>query len=192
MTTILAGHVQLQDQADQAREQLQRAGFKAEQISTFFVNQSGQHDMAGGGVVVEESTGTDAVPTGVGEGIAVGAAIGAVGGVIAGPVGPAVGALVGAHIGSLFGLSKMKEAGERDDNGGNIIAPRLAGMLVAVAVPSSADEPRAIEVFKRLGVHHVERAEGTISFGDWTDFNPMSLPVLLDPPASAPPHSSSS
>ncbi len=180
MTTILAGHVQLQDQANLAREALLRAGFKDEQISTFFVNQAGQHDMESGGVAVEESTGTDAVPAGAGEGMAIGAAIGAAGAVIAGPVGPAVGALVGAHIGSLFGLAKMKEAGERDDDGGNLKTPRLAGMLVAVAVPASADEPRAIEVFKQLGVHHLERAEGTIRNGDWADFNPLSVPVLID------------
>jgi hypothetical protein len=186
MTTILAGHVQLQDQADQAREELLRAGFKGEQISTFFVNQPGQHDTTGGNVVAEESTGTDEVPEGAGEGMVVGAAIGAAGGVIAGPVGPALGALVGAHIGSLFSFSKMKEAGEKDEDGGNVVAPRLSGMLVAVAVPASTDEPRAIEVFKRLGVHHLERAEGTISNGDWSDFNPLSVPVLLDPPPQAP------
>ncbi len=179
MSTILAGHVQLQDQANLAREELLRAGFEGDQISTFFVNQPGQHDIGTGQLHTTVSNGTDEVPVGASKGMAIGAAVGAVGGVVAGPVGPAVGALVGAHVGSLFGFSKMKEAGERDEEGGNAVAPRLAGMLVAVAVPSAGDEPRVIEVFKRLGVHHVERAEGTISHGDWADFDPLSPPVLL-------------
>lgn len=183
MSTILAGHVQLQDQASLAREELLQAGFKADQISTFFVNQAGQHDTAAPVAAVTTSTGTDDVPVGVGEGMAVGSAVGAAVGaataVVTGPVGPVVGALVGAHVGSLFGFSKMKEAGELDAEGGNTVTPRLPGMLVAVSVDKTGDETLAIDVFKRLGVHHIERAQGIIRNSDWGDFNPLSLPALV-------------
>ncbi len=183
MTTILAGHVLLQDQAAQACAQLQRAGFREDQISTFFVNQPGQHDLVAVGATSGESPGAKETPLAVGEGVAVGGAVGAavgVAGVVAlGPVGPVLGALVGAHVGSLFSLSKMKEAGEPEKGGGNQRMPRLSGMLVAVAVAGAGEEPLAMDVFRTLGIHHLERAEGSIIGGDWVDFDPLSLPVLV-------------
>ncbi|MES2153090.1 MAG: hypothetical protein V4508_25200 [Pseudomonadota bacterium] len=183
MSTILAGHVQLQDDAKSVRDALLRVGFRDDQISTFFVNQPGQHDMTPYGGDYMESPGAKQAPVGIGEGIAVGgavgAAVGAVSSIVAGPIGPVVGALVGAHVGSLYSFSKMKEAGDQEADGSNQKRPRLSGMLVAVALPVKSDQPRAMDVFSRLGVHHLELAEGTILGGDWVDFNPLSLPVLL-------------
>ena len=34
----------------------------------------------------------------------------------------------------------------------------------------------AVDILQRLGAHNMERAEGSILAGDWTDFNPNSLP----------------
>lgn len=31
----------------------------------------------------------------------------------------------------------------------------------------------------RLGAHHIEKAEGTIRDGDWTDFDPLSWPQMV-------------
>lgn len=45
MSTIIAGHFQLQDEIDRARGELAGAGFAEDRISAFFVNQPGQHDM---------------------------------------------------------------------------------------------------------------------------------------------------
>jgi hypothetical protein len=152
MSTIIAAHFQLQDDIDQARRALAGAGFPEDGISSLV------EGAATGGVV--------------------GAALGAATIPVTGPLGPVVGGLVGAHVGSLFSLSKMKEAGEGGEGEAeNLRTPRKPGMLIAVALGQPADEGRALEVLRRLGAHQIERAEGTIAGGDWTDFDPTSTPV---------------
>jgi hypothetical protein len=185
MSTIVAGHFQLQDQVEQARNELMRAGFPEDRISAFYLNQPGQHDISpiGGDRILspgaEESP--EGVVAGAATGGAVGAAIGLATSVVTGPAGPAIGGLVGAHVGSLYSLSKMKERGEGEEggHGENLYEPRKAGMLVAVALDLPEEEDRALEVLHRLGSDHIERAHGTIRNGDWTDFDPLSLPVLI-------------
>ncbi|MEO7494533.1 MAG: hypothetical protein ABIT83_16140 [Massilia sp.] len=185
MSTIVAGHFQLQDEVELARRELMNAGFPEQHISSFFLNQPGQHDMTPIGGDHLHSAGAKETPTGVVEGSATGGAIGlAVGAatsVVTGPAGPVVGALLGAHVGSLYSLSKMKEAGESEEGGDgeNYSEPRKAGMLVAVALDDPAEEGRALEVLRDLGAHHLERAQGTIVDGDWTDFDPLSMPCLI-------------
>jgi hypothetical protein len=183
MSTIIAGHFQLQDEVDNARRELVGAGFADERISAFFVNQPGQHDMTLIGGDHLHSAGAKETPEGVLEGAAaggaVGLAIGAATSVVTGPVGPIVGGLVGAHVGSLFSFSKMKEKGESEEGGENIAEPRKPGMLVAVALADPAEEARVLEVLRDLGAHHIERAEGSVVDGDWVDFDPLSNPVLI-------------
>jgi hypothetical protein len=183
MSTVIAGHFQLQDEVDQARRELLGAGFRDERISAFFVNQPGQHDMTPIGGDHLQSAGAKETPIGVLEGTAaggvIGVALGAVTSVVTGPVGPIVGGLVGAHVGSLFSFSKMKEGGEAEEGGENLVEPRKPGMLVAVALDAAADESRALAVLRDLGAHHIERAEGTIVDGDWVDFDPLSMPVII-------------
>ena len=185
MSTIVAGHFQLQDQVEQARNELMRAGFAEDRISSFYLNQPGQHDMTAIGGDRIQSPGTAETPEGVVAGAATGGAVGAAIGlatsVVTGPAGPIVGGLVGAHVGSLFSLTKMKEAGESEEGGTgeNRFEPRKAGMLVAVALAGPDDEQRALDVLRQLGSDHIERASGTILNGDWTDFDPLSLPVLM-------------
>ncbi|NVM79230.1 hypothetical protein FHW83_005067 [Duganella sp. SG902] len=183
MSTIIAGHFQLQDEIADARLALLDAGFAAARISSFYVNPPGQHDVYELGGDHDKSPGARESDEGVVKGGATGAVAGAVVGAatipVSGPVGPVVGALVGAHVGSLYSLHKMKEAGEPDADGSNQQAPRKSGMLIAVAVDDAAHEQRALEVLRRLGARDIERAEGSITGGDWRDFDPNSLPVLL-------------
>jgi hypothetical protein len=181
MTTIIAGHFQLQDEIADARIALLNAGFAAERISSFYVNPPGQHDMYELGGDHDKSPGAKESDEGVVQGGAAGAVAGAVVGTatmpLTGPVGPVVGALVGAHVGSLFSLHKMKDAGEAEEGGHNVAPPRKSGMMIAVAVVGPEQEQQALALLRRLGAHDVERAEGSISGGDWRDFNPNSLPV---------------
>jgi hypothetical protein len=183
MSTIIAGHFQLQDEVDRAREELVAAGFAEPHICGFFVNQPGQHDMTpiGGDHVL--SPGAKETPEGVAEGAvaggAVGAAVGAATTPVTGPLGAIVGGLVGAHVGSLFSFSKMKEKGEGEAGGDNEDRVRKPGMLLAVALDDGADEARAVDALRRVGAHHIERAEGSIVDGDWVDFDPLSEPHLL-------------
>lgn len=180
MTTIIAGHFQLQDEIADARLALLSAGFAANRISSFYVNPPGQHDMHELGGDHDKSPGAKESDEGVVQGGAAGAIAGAVAGAaamaVAGPVGPVVGALVGAHVGSLYSLNKMKERGEPDEDGSNVRPPRKSGMMIAVAVDDATQEGKAVDILQRLGAHNMERAEGSILAGDWTDFNPNSLP----------------
>ena len=183
MSTIIAGHFQLQDEIAEARIALRDAGFAAERISSFYVNPAGQHATYELGGDHDKSPGAKESDEGVVKGGAVGAVAGAVAGsatiAATGPIGPVVGALVGAHVGSLYSLHKMKEAGEPEQGGENQRPPRRAGMMIAVAVEGAEQEQRALDTLRRLGAHDIERADGSISGGDWGDFDPNSLPVAI-------------
>lgn len=185
MPTIIAGHFQLQDEVERAKRALAEASFAEDRICAFFVNPPGQHDMTPIGGDQLLSPGAKETPEGVVEGAAaggaVGIAIGAATSPLTGPAGPIVGGLVGAHVGSLFSFSKMKEAGEGEAGGGaeNRAEPRRAGMLVAVALSDPSQEARALDVLRGLGAHHLERAEGRVENGDWVDFDPLSIPVIV-------------
>jgi hypothetical protein len=181
MSTIIAGHCPLQDDIARARQALLDAGFAAERISAFYVNPPGQHDLYAYGGDHDQSPGARESQAGVVQGGATGAVAGALAGAatiaLTGPVGPVVGALVGAHVGSLYSLNKMKERGEPDEDGSNVRPPRKSGMMIAVAVDDVTQRDKALDVLQRLGARDLERAEGTISGGDWRDFDPNSLPV---------------
>jgi hypothetical protein len=180
MSIIIAGHFQLQDEVEQARRALVDAGFTDERISAFYLNQPGQHNTSpiGGDHII--SAGARETPVGVVEGAAtggaVGLALGAATSPITGPLGPIVGGLVGAHVGSLFSFSKMKDADEPEAGGPPPVEPRPAGMLVAVAFDDPAQQDRAVDVLRKLGANHIERARGNIVDGDWADFDPDSPP----------------
>jgi len=73
----------------------------------------------------------------------------------------------------------MKDRGEAEEGGENAVAPRTAGMLVAVAFTDPAQETRAVDVLRQLGAHHIERAQGNIIGGDWADFDASSLPDVI-------------
>ena len=183
MSTIIAGHFELQDDAERARRALADAGFDAERISVFYQSQPGQHDMTPIGGDHIQSPGAKETPVGVLQGSAtggaVGAAVGAATAPLTGPAGPIVGGLVGAHVGSLFSFSKMKEAGESERGGRAPLEQRKAGMLVAVAFDDAGLEARAVDVLGKLGAIQIERARGNIVNGDWADFDAAQAPDII-------------
>ena len=183
MSTIIAGHFQLQDEVERARRALVDAGFSSERISGFYLSQPGQHDLTPIGGDNLHSPGAKESPEGVAQGATAGAAVGAVAGAVTapltGPIGPVVGGLVGAHVGSLFSFTKMKEAGEKEEGGRAPRENRPAGMLVAVAFDDAGLEQRAVDLLRSLGAHHIERARGNIVDGDWADFDPSSPPDII-------------
>ncbi len=185
-TPIIAGRFQTQDEADNAVEELQRAGFRPERISVFFVNPPGQHDTFPIGGDRATSPGAKKTDKGVATGAATGAIIGAAAGTpLFGPVGTATGGLVGAHVGGLIGgVSQMKdkgETGEQAQDQENTAPPRKSGMMVAVAIDDQSQEARAVKLLRSLRVTDLERAQGMIENGDWSDFNPVAPPALLQP-----------
>lgn len=180
MSHILAGHFQLQEQIDHARNALLSAGFPDNRISAFYVNQPGQHDTYALGGDRDNSPGAKETPQGVAAGLSggavAGAALGAAAAVVAGPVAPVVGALVGAHVGSLYSFNHMKPAGEAEAGGENRVEQRQAGMLIAVALGDEGERERALGVLQQLGAERIEEAQGTIRDGDWSDFDPLAPP----------------
>ena len=188
MSIIIAGHFQLQDEVEQARQQLIDAGFTPDRISGFYLNQAGQHNESPIGGDHITSPGAKETPEGLAQGAAaggaVGVAVGAATSMVTGPVGPIVGGLVGAHVGSLFSFSKMKDRGEHEEGESgheNMREPRKAGMLVAVAFDDPADDARAVDILRGLGASQIERAQGNIVAGDWADFDPNSMPDMVHP-----------
>jgi hypothetical protein len=188
MTQIIAGHFQLQEQAQQAVHQLIDAGFSEEKICSFYLNPPGQHDLYSIGGDRDKSPGAkesgDTMKRGAATGGVIGGAAGAVGVVAVGPIAPAVGALVGAHVGSLVGsLSGMKESGEAEqgEQGIERAAPvRESGMIVAVSTEQAPVEENAVNILRSLGANQIERAEGTIANGNWEDFDPLTTPTLIN------------
>jgi hypothetical protein len=183
MSKIIAGRFEQQTEVELAREELLRAGFPDEDVITFYVNPAGQHDRYVLGGDRNDSPGTERshgglARGGVAGGVA-GAAIGAATAPVLGPVGPVAGALVGAHVGDLIGsLSKMQDDGEA--RGHHRQTVRKAGLLVAVAAHNAREEERAVSVLRSLQACDIERAEGTITNGDWVDFDPLLPPTLVD------------
>ncbi len=176
MSTIIAGHFQLQETALEACEAFKAAGFDAGQVSTFYNNPPGQHAVIPTGGDRIASPGAQDTPAGIAKGEVTGAAVGAAVGAatipLTGPVGPVLGGLVGAHVGSLYSFSELKE---KEESGP---PPRHATMMVAVAVEAD-QESRAIELMRQQGALQVERAEGLIADGDWKDFDPLSVPQFV-------------
>lgn len=182
MSNIIAGRFDQQSLAQQAREEILRAGFSEEQVSTFYVNPPGQHDLYKIGGDRDDSPGAERTDKGIAAGAptggVVGAAIGAATTPALGPVGPIAGALVGAHIGDLVGsLNKMQDDGQQADAESRV---RRAGMMLAVSVRDSEEEARAVSVLRSLQAADIERGEGTIQNGDWEDFDPLAPPVLVE------------
>ena len=183
MSTIIAGHFQLQDEVELARRALIDAGFAGDRVSAFYLNQPGQHDLTPIGGDHMQSPGARESPTGVAEGAGGGGAIGVIAGAatapVTGPLGPIVGGLLGAYVGSLFSFTKMKDAGELEKGGQSPMENRPAGMLVAVAFDDAGMEGKAVDLLRRLGAHHIERASGNIVDGDWADFDTCSVPDII-------------
>jgi hypothetical protein len=189
MSKIIAGRFDQQTAVEHAREELLRAGFTEDDVISFYVNPPGQHDRYVLGGDRNDSPGAEHSHGGLARGGVVGgvagAAIGAVTAPVLGPVGPVAGALVGAHVGDLIGsLSKMQE--DDDARRHHHPAVRKAGLLIAVAAHNAREEERAISVLRSLHAGDIEYAEGTITNGDWVDFDPLLPPTLVERATSSP------
>lgn len=184
MSHIIAGFVQQQDQVVKLMLALQSAKFDEKHISSFYVNPPGQHDILPQGGDRFDSPGTKDVLTGVAIGASGGSLLGAALGVVAIPIGgpfaPVLGAAAGAHIGSLIGsVSEMKDKGEIEVGGENVLRQRKTGMMVAVSVKDASEEVEAIHIFNTFGAVDIESSAGKIVDGDWHDFDPLTTPHLV-------------
>lgn len=189
MTTIITGNFQQQDEARLALSDLAGAGFAAGQTTTFFVNPPGQHDLYPIGGDKDESPGTEDAAGGSASGAAVGGVIGVAVGIatlpVLGPAATVAAAGVGAYAGSLYGaLGNTDDKNNPESQAAHeelrrSKPPRKSGMLVAASAPASAQQDTAIRIFRARGATDIERTEGNIVSGDWTDFNPLTKLKLV-------------
>lgn len=190
MTTLIAGRFSQQTQAETASAELISSGFSPSDMSLFYVNPQGQHDIHPIGGDSDESPGThhasSGAVVGAAGGVGVGTVIGAATLPVLGPAGPLLGAAVGAYTGSLVGALKTMQkheehaehaemAQQNEVGGGDESAhPRKAGVLLAVVVANPEQRAHAIEILGATALE-VEEAEGELENGEWTDFDPRAL-----------------
>lgn len=190
MTTIIAGRFGQQSEVDNATEELARAGFARDRMASFYVNPPGQHDMYKLGGDHAISAGAKESERDVALGVATGAAIGLAATSFLGPLGAVTGGLLGAHVGGLIGgLSGMKEKGDvgpHAEDPENALPLRHAGLMLAVAVGDQQQADRVTDILLTLGGTDIETADGNIVESNWTDFDPVAPPVLLQKPRRLP------
>ncbi|WP_339844420.1 glycine zipper domain-containing protein [uncultured Halopseudomonas sp.] len=189
MSTIIAGRFETQEAAEKVSASLQDTGFAPEQISLFYVNPHGQHDMypIGGDEPASpgaEKSGRGAV-LGGGVGAAAGAAIGLAAAPVVGPVGAVVGGGIGAYTGSLVGAmketdkeSEVDEMADETPLKEEQLTERESGVHVAVKVTAD-NRSVAINVLRKHQAAGLEEAQGELTDGEWVDFDPREAVKLL-------------
>ena len=201
MTPIIAGRFEQESQAKTALAALRNGGFGADDVTMFFVNPPGQHATYPIGGDRDASPGAKHAQSGALKGVAIGSAVGAGVGLAASPVlGPAAviaGAGAGAYAGSLVGaLGDMEEKPAAATPDERVVAPvataeeradaapvRCGGIIVAVRAGEFPKRVNAVNILRTEGAQDIERADGTWQAGQWTDFDPLKPPLLVDPPA---------
>lgn len=183
MALIVAARFQTFDQAEVAAQRLFEAGYRDEDMHTFYVGIAGEHGIypVGG----DRRADPDA------RGASVGAMLGAAGlGILFAlvcaavawqfqPSAIAVAAAggVGAYIGALGGALWVSGRGRRRHPAAPRQHPevRQAGVLLALHVQPD-QEARAAALLREAGGADVERANGRWMNGKWQDFNPLEPP----------------
>ena len=188
MSKIIAGRFETQPEADRALEGLAKAGFSAQEYTSFYLAPAGQHAEypIGGDAHHDEGTKRS------GKTAAAGAAIGGVTGLAIGSAaaaaaepgftaaGAIAGAGVGAYVGSLAGGLKGTRSGDPEKASIEEPVERASGVMVAVCVDRDGTDGEALQVLQRHGALEVERASGEWRSGSWVDFDPRRTPQIID------------
>ena len=185
MTRIVAGVFDDEQAATVAMRELRDAGFEACDLDQFALSPPGRHHalpLGGDQDADPKAVGGD---SGAVTGAAIGSAVGAVAGLAAiplvGPIAIAGGAAAGAYAGSLAGaVNRMGDDGPAPPT-------RPAGVMVAVNAETSEDEELAIDLLGAREARIVERADGTWREGKWVDFDPVSVPDVVELEEPSPP-----
>jgi len=172
---VIAGRFDTFDEANAAKAQLLEHGFAPERISVFFNNPPGRHDVTEIGGDEHADPESKHAAGGAIAGAAAGAGLG-LAALATGPFGVAALAATGAYVGSLAGAVNAT-----DEHLPRQPMRRASGVIVATLAEGREDE--AADVLRECGADHLERAQGTLINGDWTDFDPVAMPQLIDPPA---------
>ena len=176
MDSIIAGRFETRAIAESVAAVL-HGYVDSDDICIFHSNPPGQHDVSPQvGNENEDPGAEDAEQSSAGGAIAgalAGGAIGAFGGPLIALAGAGVGALTGSVVGAMSGL------GDHADGPG-LANRRPGGVMLSVRIASPANQQRVIDTLRREGAADVERAQGKWIDGDWTDFDPVAAPQLVD------------
>jgi hypothetical protein len=151
MSIIIAGNVLKPDAVQSTLAALMRAGFATDQTTTFFINPPGLH--------VGSLRGGEEVRSRASQNAAGDAAFPAAVGNADNRINPETPA--------------ARDALRRRE------PSRKTGLMIATAAAASRDEAAAVRILRAHGAVDIERAEGTIAAGEWTDFNPLTPPKLV-------------
>jgi hypothetical protein len=174
MANIIAGRFQTEVEARSAAESLSNM-ISEDDYCIFFNNQPGAHDSdRDAGSSGDEDAGKGAA-TGAASG---GVVAGTIGTLVGGPAVGAIAAAVGGYTGSLAGTAGgLPKEGEGTKKAPH---PRSAGMMLAIHVANTDHTQRIIEHLRSHGAADIETAEGEWTNGNWTDFDPVASPQLVD------------
>lgn len=189
MTTIITGNFEQLPDAQKAWKDLLETGFTIEQMTTFFVRPAAEPDH----YFEKGLPKVDDAAVGGASGAAVGAAAGAVAGLatlpLLGPAAVAVagaGAYVGSFAGAMLNVENKNEPEAEtpaeelaDAVPVNADLQRKAGTLLAVAATAPEQQYAVIGILRAHGATDLERTEGQLSGGRWTDFDPLAPLRLL-------------
>lgn len=187
MSTIIAGRFDTQDAANAAVETLQRAGFAAGDVQSFYLSPPGMH----GNVPIVDDEQPQVGTQGAGKkamtGALIGGAVGLAAGIaaapLAAPAAAAAGALggagVGAYTSSLAGTLAGSGGGEVEDKAmHDEPIERHSGMMVVINADAKGADA-AIAALRTAGAYEIERATGEWRNGGWADFDPNTRPELV-------------
>jgi len=174
--TIIAGRFDTFDDANAAKAGLVEHGFPQDAISVFFNNPPGRHDLTEIGGDENADPEAKHAAGGAVAGAAAGAGLG-LAAIATGPFGVAALAATGAYVGALAGAMNATDETHHEQP-----TRRASGVIVGVVADGHEDE--AIRVLSSGGADNIERAHGTVADGDWTDFDPIAVPQLIDAPAA--------
>ena len=185
MANIIAARVETQADAERLLEALRRAGFAADEVTSFYLNPPGRHAEYPIGGDAHHDEGTKESGKTAAAGAAVGGATGlALGAAVAAAAEPGMtaiaglaGAGVGAYVGSLAGGLTGARSGRPNDATLEEPVERPAGVIVAVRTDQNEDT--AVQVLRAEGASEIERATGEWRDGSWVDFDPRRAPELI-------------
>jgi F0F1-type ATP synthase assembly protein I len=191
VSLIVAARFDTFQHAESAARRLFGAGFAEDDVSIFFVNPAGHHDIHPLGGDESSDAGARNVHIGAIAGAGLVAMVGALLGTLlwlyvgASPYVLVLAVCVGAYIGSLAGGLLATRTTARRPRAGHSAGVRKGGVLAAVhATPET--EADAARILKAEGGLDVEKAGGRWRNGDWVDFNPLAAPRLSDKVAPSP------
>lgn len=190
MTILITGNFPQLREAQRVLSELEGSGFSVDQTTRFRVHPVQPAALGQDAVVPARPTvdaertvkepdqaGAGALTGGI-AGSAVGVAVGVATLPLLGPGAALAATAIGAYAGSLYGALNRLE--ERDHHPAetapagreNARPTRPAGMRVAVLANESSEQDAAIRILRRHGATDIERLEGLISAGEWTDVSP--------------------